>query len=124
MAVLVLTPVQMPAKYPTLQPAANSLDVAFTPAGADFADGAEFTLTGREILLVHNANAAAKTVTVTSVADPVTKRTGDITAYSVGIGEYAVFPQFQMLGWANSSGKIHIAASAADVEFLVLRLTD
>ena len=123
MARLALTPVQMPAHYPALQPAANSLDVAFTPAGADFADGAGFPLTGKEIVIVHNANAAAKTVTVTSVIDAF-KRTGDITTYSIGIGEYAVLPQFQLAGWQQADGKLYLAASAADVEFLVLRLTD
>jgi hypothetical protein len=123
MARLALSPVTMPLKYPALQPAVNSLDVAFTPAGADFADGASFPLTGKEILIVHNDNVAAKTVTITSVADSY-NRTGDITAYSLGIGEYAVFPQFQLAGWQQSDGKLYLAAEAADVEFLVLRLRD
>lgn len=118
-----LTLKQMPAKYPVTPITANALDFAFTAAGASFADGAEFTLTGKEILLVHNANVGAQTVTITSVVDSY-NRTGNITAYSVGIGEYAVFPQFMQLGWLGSNGKLHIAASAADVEFAVLRLTD
>lgn len=121
MAVLVLTPVQMVAKYPSLQPAVNTLDAAFTAAGADFADGAEFPLTGQEIVIVQNLNVAAKTVTVTSYADGM-NRTGDITAYSVGAAEFAILPQFQPMGWANPAGKLHMAASAADVGFLILRL--
>jgi hypothetical protein len=124
MARLTLTPVAMPAKWITLQPTANSLDVAFTAAGADFADGAGFTLTGKEIVIVQNANVGAQTVTVTSVADPVTKRVGDITAYSIGIGEFAVLPQFSLAGWQQADGKLYLAASAADVKFLVLRLAD
>ena len=123
MARLALTAVQMPAKYPLLQPTANAWDVAFTPAGADFADGASVTLTGKEIIIVHNANAAAKTVTVSSVVDSY-NRTGDVTAYSIGIGEYCILPQFQTAGWQQADGKLYMAANAADVEFLVLRLSD
>jgi hypothetical protein len=114
----------MPAKYPTLQPGVNTLDITFTAAGADFADGAKFTLTGKEILLVQNANAGPQTVTITSVADNSYKRVGDITAYSIGIGEFAVFPQFQKEGWCQSDGCLYFAATAADVKFCVLRLTD
>jgi hypothetical protein len=121
MAVLALVPTQMVAKYPSLQPAVNTLDAAFVAAGADYADGAEFTLTGQEIVIVRNGNVGAKTVTVTSYADPM-NRTGDITAYSIGAGEYAILPQFQPQGWSNPSGKLHLAVNAADLEFLVIRL--
>lgn len=123
MARLALTPVSLPAKYPALPLTANAIDVAFTPAGASFAEGAGFALTGKEIVIVHNANVGAQTVTVTSVADPY-KRTGDITAYSLGVDEYCVLPQFQPQGWAQTNGQLYLAASAADVEFLVLRLVD
>lgn len=123
MSRLALTPVSLPAKYPALPITPNALDAAFTAAGADFADGASFPMTEKEILIVHNANAGAQTVTITSTIDPY-KRTGDITAYSIGIGEYAVFPQFQKAGWVQSDGNLYLAASAADVEFLVLRLVD
>lgn len=124
MAVLDLTLTTMPAKYPALQPAANSLDITFVAAGADFADGAQFTLTGKEILLAWNKHATdPRTVTVTSVVDEY-NRTGNITAYSIGAGEIAVFPQFQLAGWKQSSGKLSLAASAADVYFAVLRLVD
>lgn len=99
MARLSLTVQNIIAKYPTLP------------------------LTGKEILLVHNANAGAQTVTISSVVDPY-KRTGDITTYSVGIGEYAAFPPFPKDGWAQSDGYLYFAASAADVNFAVLRLPD
>jgi hypothetical protein len=112
---------QMPDKYPTLQPSVNVWDLVFTAAGASFADGAEFPLTGQEIVIVHNANVGAKTVSVTSYVDQF-NRTTDIISYSLGAGEYCMLPQFQPLGWANPSGKLHMVASAADVEFLVLRL--
>lgn len=124
MAVLNLTVTNMPAKYPALQPAANSLDVAFVAAGADFADGAQFPLTGTEILLAWNKHATdPRTVTITSVANEY-KRTGDITAYSIGAGEIAVFPQFQLNGWQSSDSRLHLAASAADVYFAILKLAN
>ena len=123
MARLALTVQALPAKYPALQPTANAWDVVFTAAGADFADGAKFTLTGKEIVIVGGGGAGG-TVTVSSVADSVTKRTGDVTAYAVGANEFAVLPQFQVRGWQQSDGMLYMAGSAATVTFCVLRLTD
>lgn len=124
MAVLNLEPFvkQLPAKYPVTPITALSLDFVFTPAGADFADGAEFTLTGKEIVIV-GGGAGGGTVTVTSYADDY-NRLGNITAYAVGAGLFSVLPQFQQKGWRNPSGKLHMAASIATVTFAVLRLTD
>jgi len=121
MAELTLTVQQMIGKYPSLPLTANAADFTWTAAGADFADGAVFPLTGREILLVRNDNVGAQTVTITSVADDK-NRTGDITTYSVGAGEYAVFPCLAVDGWRQTDGNLDIEASAADVMFAVLRL--
>ena len=112
---------QLLGPYPTLPITALALDFVFTAAGASFADGAEFTLTGKEILLV-GGGAAGGTVTVTSKADPVTKRTGDITTYAVGVNLFSAFPLFNQDGWMSSTGKLHVTASAATVTFAVLRL--
>jgi hypothetical protein len=126
MAVLNLDPYvkQLPAKYPVLPITALALDFVFTAAGANYADGAEFTLTGKEIVIV-GGGAAGGTVTVTSVADAY-NRTGNITAYAVGTNLFSVLPQFQTAGWigGGTAGKLHMAASAATVTFAVLRLTD
>ena len=109
------------AKYPALPLTVNSADIVWTASGADFADGAKFTLTGREVLLIRNDNAGAQTVTITSVIDDK-NRTGDITAYSIGIGEYAVMPPFSPEGWMQTDGCLYFAASAADLYFAVLRV--
>ena len=122
MARLALTSQTLPGSYPALPLTANAVDVTFTAAGASFADGAGFTLTGGEILLVKNGNAGAQTVTITSVADDL-KRTGDITTYSIGIDEIAVFGPFEIKGWRQADGKLYIAASATDVSFAVLKLS-
>lgn len=121
MARLALT-VQSPlAAYPTLPLVTDSADVVWTAAGAAFIDGASFPMTGRELLLVKNRNVAAQTVTIDSVAAS-NKRTGSITAYSVGINEIAMFFVNQFDGWRQTTGLLHFAASAADVDFAVIRL--
>jgi hypothetical protein len=121
MARLILTPQTLLPSYPTTPLVANSADFVWTDAGASFADGAGFQLTGKEILLVQNANAGAQTVTISSVVDPYA-RTGNITAYSVGIAEFAVFPMFPVDGWRQADGQLYFAATATDVKFAVLRL--
>lgn len=122
MATLQLTAVEMPLRYPVLQPVANSLDVAFVAAGADFADGAEFTLTGKDVVIV-GGGAAGGTITIDSVPD-TNNREGDITAYAIGANEFALLPRFQLPGWAQTNGKLHMHASAATVTFLVIHLDD
>lgn len=123
MARLAITKKNLLGNYPTLPISANAADFAFTQAGADFADGASFDMTGREILIVHNGNVGVQTVTISSVPDAL-GRSGDITTYSLGIGEYAVFQFFKMEGWKQTNGKLYFAASAADVEFAVLHIED
>ncbi len=106
--------------YPTTPLVALSADFAFTAAGANFADGAGFVHTGREIVIV-KGGAAGQTVTISSVPDPY-KRSGNITTYAVGIGLFSVFGPFPADGWRQSDGQLYLAASAADVSFAVLRL--
>lgn len=123
MARLDLTPTALLSSYPTLPISANALDVLFTAAGADFADGAGFTLTEDEILLAYNPDSAAHTITISSKADAY-NRTGDISAYSLGAGEFCVFPQLKKDGWIQSDNKLYFAADNALVRFAVLRLTN
>lgn len=123
MARLALTPKDLPARFPSLPITANALDFTFTAAGASFADGAGFILSEKEILLAYNPDSSARTITISSVADPF-NRIGDITTYSLGTGEYCVFPQFKRDGWAQTNGQLYVAASNALVQFAVLRLVD
>ena len=109
--------------YPVLPLTINSVDFAFTAAGADFADGFSFPWNANAILLVKNANVAEKTVTITSTARSDSKRTGSITAYAMAAGDYAVFGPFEADGWRQTAdGKVYGAANAADVEFAVINL--
>lgn len=121
MARLALTVQEPPSAYPSLPLAADDADVAFTAAGAAFADGASYPMTGRELLLVRNANAGAQTISIDSVAD-TRRRTGDISAYSLAAGEIAAFWINRTEGWRQSDGNLYFEASAADVEFAVIRL--
>jgi len=116
--------VQEPAGFwPALPLTANAEDFTWTASGADFADGFSFTNTGRELILIRNDNAGAQTITISSVAMGKTKRTGDITTYSIGIGEYAWFGPFKPEGW-NQSGTalLYAAVTAADLYICVVRL--
>jgi len=117
---LTVVPAVVVGPYATGQPAADSLDIVFTgPATAS--DGIGFAATGREILLVRNIHATlAQTVTFTSVADPQ-GRTQDVTAYSIGAGEFAAFNFSQMVGWVQSTGQIFAVGSTTDIKFAVLR---
>lgn len=121
MAELLLSVQTLLNGYPSLPVAANAMDFIFTQAGSSFADGFIFPHTGREIVIMHNANAAAQTVTVPSVVDDK-NRSGDITAYSLGASEYGVLPMLPVEGWRRSDGKLKLVASAANVEFAVLRI--
>jgi len=121
MARLALTVQEPCGSYPALPLTAEAEDFTWTTAGADFVEGAGFTMTERELILVRNDNVAAQTVTVSSMVDAY-NRDGDITTYSVGIGEYAMFGPFKKDGWVQADGKLYIAASATDVFFAIIRL--
>lgn len=106
--------------YPTLQPAADALDVVMT--ACDVANGNQFLLDGPCILLAQNTDgAAARTFTLTSIADPQ-NRTGDVTAYSVGIGEIAAFKIDQVAGWRQADGYLYLSGSNAALKFGIIRL--
>lgn len=97
---------------------ANGADVALT--AADATNKQEATITGRELILAYNSDSGAHTVTFTSIADDL-GRTGDITSYSVGAGEFALFGPFTLKGWQQSNGKVYFEANDATVKFLVIR---
>ena len=121
MARLVITGKAAAGSYPATPITANSADLAFTPAGADFADGAGVVMTGNDLLLVHNGNVGVQTVTISSTVDDFNRK-GDITAYSLAAGEYAVFGPFERKGWVQADGMLYFAASATDVGLAVIHL--
>jgi hypothetical protein len=104
--------------YPSLPLTADSADLVET--AADATEKQETSISGREIIVAHNTGVGARTVTFTSVAH--LGRTGDITAYSIGAGEIAVFGPFKAVGWRQSNGKLYYEASHADVKFAVIAI--
>lgn len=104
--------------YPTLPVTASLLDLTFQ--AADVANKNQFVSAGDDILLAWNTGASAYTVTFSSVADDK-KRTGDVSAYSIGAGEIAAF-RFKDAGWKQSDGKIYIEAENSAVKFAVAAL--
>ena len=113
-----LTVQQMKGPFDTIS--ANGAD--FTFAAGTITDGDTFVCTGREILLVKNGT-GTNTITITSVADDI-GRTGDITTYSLGAGEFAAFGVglTNDKGWKSTSGTIRITVSSVEVTVAVLRL--
>jgi len=120
MARQTLTKLTALGTFPALQPAANSADLTMT--AADTVNKEQFVASGNDLIIAHNTGASPHTITVTSVADGQTKRTGDITAYSLGAGEYAALGPFAKQGWVQADGKIYLEANHAEVKFGVVQL--
>jgi len=105
---------------PALPIAANAVDLPMTAANA--ANKEQFVASGKDLIIAYNSGAGARTVTITSVVDPRNNRTGDITPYSIGAGEYAVFGPFYREGWMQPDGYIYIEAEHAEVRWGVITL--
>lgn len=115
----VLTKTTLVGPYPSLQPAANSLDVTFTAADAVNKD--RFLATGHDLLLAWNTDGADPyTFTLTSVSDDK-NRTGDIETYSLAAGEIGAF-RLKNPGWRQTDGYVHLEASNAAIKFAVIPL--
>lgn len=98
---------------------ANAADLTMT--AADVSNKEQVTATGNELIIAHNTGASTYTITISSVVDEQ-GRTGDISAYSLGAGEYAVFGPFGTEGWRQTDGKLYFEASNVAVKFGVVRL--
>jgi hypothetical protein len=116
MAGVTLTRTNAPGRWSTTGTA-----VTMTAAVADAGDENDFD-TGNDLLVIaHNTDAGAQTVTITSVADSKFGRTGDVLAQSLAASEIRMF-RLTNAGWTDSSGKINIAASSANVNFGIVVL--
>jgi hypothetical protein len=100
--------------YPTLQPAADSLDIAFT--AADTVNFEQTPMTAPFILFFWNSGGVSATVTINSVAD-TKRRTGDITTYSLAAGDISAvaFPSTE--GWKQADGNLYYQASSNIIKF-------
>jgi hypothetical protein len=110
----------LPGAYPVLPVTADSVDLTVVPA--DVANGNETALVNdRTIVFCDNTGASPRTITFTSVADTL-NRTGDITAYTVGAGQQAIWGPFKTVGWAQSGGKLWIDGAHAELVLAVITL--
>jgi len=109
------TPLGAYASYATI----NSADMVM--AAADVSGYNQFVASGNDLVVAFNSDSGAQTLTINSVADPY-GRTGNITTYSIGAGEYAIFGPFRQDGWMQTDGKIYLAASSALVKLGVITL--
>lgn len=105
--------------YPTLQPAANALDVTMT--AADTVNFNQILLDGPMIVLAQNTDSVDRTVTVTSSVDPQ-NRTGDITTYTISADDILALKIDQYTGWRQSDGYLYLQASNAAVKLGAIRL--
>lgn len=106
--------------FPALPLTATSADLEML--AADVANKEQVVATGKDLVVAHNTDVGAHTITITSVADGRNKRTGDIATYSLGAGVYAVFGPFEKMGWMQSDGRIYFEANHAGVKFGVVTL--
>ena len=119
MARVVIPIDELGGAYPVLPVVVDSLDLQET--AADVANGNYFVSTGREIFICRNSAVGAETFTVDSVVDDM-QRDGDITTYSVGIGEIAAFGPVEIAGWRQADGNVYIDGTDVGLLYTVLRL--
>ncbi|HNP80124.1 MAG TPA: hypothetical protein PKN47_01575 [Nitrospira sp.] len=99
--------------------AANALDVA--TFDLDNTNGNVWVGTGRELLVIQNPTAGAITVTLTSSAD-AQNRKGDITTYSLGVGEFMAFWYGNLVGWNQGGGQVYLDCSASGLKGLIFKI--
>jgi len=109
-----------PGAYPALPITANSRDLQMQAGDASLGNYTPL-VEAKTLVLLHNTGAGARTVTFTSQADTPYNRTGDITAYSIGAGEMALFGPFKAIGWSDG-GNLDIDVSHAEVQIAVITL--
>ena len=95
--------------------------VALTKAGADTSNQNSFRASNNDLVIAHNTDSVAHSVTITSVQDPY-NRTGDISSESIAAGEIRIFGPFRAQGWQQPDGHIYLEADDATVELGVVKL--
>lgn len=98
---------------------ANAADLTMT--AADTSDQNSCVASGNDLIIAHNTDSGAHNITITSVANEK-GRSGDISSYSLGAGEYAIFGPFLLPGWEQTDGSLYFEADDATVKFGVVAL--
>jgi hypothetical protein len=108
-----LTVVELPKTYP-------GGEEEWSFEAADTSNQNDFLLTGREILLIDNANVAGQDVTISSVADPY-GREGDLTVTVAATSTVALYFGART-GWMQADGALYLDTTSSDISYAVLRL--
>lgn len=107
----------LPGSYPDLPVAANSRDLAMQAGDASLHNYTPI-VDGKTVVIAQNTDSGAHTVGFVSQADDL-GRTGDISAYSIGAGELAIFGPFKLKGWSDG-GNLDIDVNDATVKLAVI----
>lgn len=97
-----------------------------TPAtitwGTADVDGNYYYGSGREILLIRNANPTdSHSVTISATALPVTGREDDLIISAPGASEI-VLPMIGIAGWLQDDGSVQVQADSIELSLAVIRL--
>lgn len=115
MSRVLVTPTAVTGKWP-------SALVTITETAADATNKNELALTGREIVIARNTGVSTRTITVTSVSDPLDNRTGNITTQNILAGKLMMLGPLAPEGWRQTDGFLYIEASNAEVVFSVIQV--
>lgn len=114
MARQTITPVQVTSRYATAP-------VVTTGVACDATNKEKIVSTGREVITWTNSGSTSRTVTLTSVADPITNRTGDIT-FTLAAGVSKTYGPVPQEGFMQSDGYLYCEAAHAEVLISVLQV--
>lgn len=98
---------------------ADSLDISFV--AADVTNKEQFVPSGDDLIIFWNSGASPYTITITSVADPLNYRTGDIATYSLAAGDHGMY-RVKKKGWIQADGRVYIEASNTAVKWAIVQL--
>ena len=74
-------------------------------------------MTDKTVVLIYNSGATTHTYTVTSIADALHGRTGDISAVNILAGEIKAIGPLGLDGWRQTDGNLYLTANHAEVKF-------
>lgn len=124
--VLLLLVLAMPAQAQrTVVPRTNAPGgyvtalTALTLTAADTTNGNYIQLTGddNDLLIIQNTDSSSATVTVHSVADPISGRSGSITSESIPAGALRIFGPPKLRGWAQAGARLHVDTGTTLVKY-------
>lgn len=114
MARQTIAPVAVPSPYATAP-------VVTTPVACDATNKEKIISTGREIITWNNSGSTSRTVTLTSVADGITGRTGDVT-FTLAAGVSKTYGPVPQNGFMQSDGYLYCEAAHAEVLISVIQI--